>query len=137
MASIGGRWCLKGVLGGLALAACTGGPSHELAGEPGLFLDVKKYYERHAMEVGGRCRTPELGGVIGTRVIERTGERLVIEARYTYDDPNAELKGECRGIGQRTFTVVRRGGGHEVVAMTGPQHPKGIRIDRIDDSKVW
>ena len=127
---------LAGILLGAALVACTGGPSGQLAGEPGLFTEVKRYYDRYGMEVAGRCRTPQLGGVLRSTVLERAADRLVIRVGYTYDDPNARLD-ECRGLGERVFTVARRDGGLEVVEMTGTQHPKGIRIDRIDDSEVW
>ena len=128
---------LAGVLLGSALVACTGGPSASLAGEPGLFTEVQRYYDRHGLEVGGRCRTPELGGILRSEVLERTADRLVIQVDYTYQDPNERLRDECRGIGERVFTVERRDGRLEVVEMTGTQHPKGIRIDRIDDRGVW
>jgi hypothetical protein len=126
-----------GILLGAALAACTGGPSAELAGEPGLFTEVKRYYDRHGLEVAGVCRTPELGGVLRSRVLERDADRLVVRVGYTYNDPNERLLDQCRGVGERVFTVARRDGGLEVIEMTGTQHPKGIRIDRIDDSGVW
>jgi hypothetical protein len=125
------------VLIGAALVACTGGPGGELAGEPGLLAEVKRYYDRYGMEVAGRCRTPELGGVLRSTVLERDPARLVIRVGYTYNDPNERLLDECRGLGERVFTVARRDGGLEVVEMTGTQHPKGIRIERIDDSDVW
>jgi hypothetical protein len=120
-----------------ALVACTGGPGRQLAGESDLFTEVKRYYDRHGMEVAGRCRTPELGGVLRSTVLERDADRLVIRVGYTYNDPNERLLDECRGVGERIFTVARRDGGLEVVEMTGTQHPKGIRIERIDDSDVW
>jgi len=126
-----------GILLGAALAACTGSPSGELAGEPGLLTEVKRYYDRHGMEVAGRCRTPELGGVLRSAVLERDADRLVIRVGYTYNDPNERLLDECRGVGERIFTVARRDGGLEVVEMTGTQHPKGIRIEGIDDRGVW
>jgi len=128
---------LAAMLVGAALVACTGGPDAQLAGEPGLFTEVKRYYDRYGMEVAGRCRTPELGGVLRSTVLERDADRLVIRVGYTYNDPNERLLNECRGLGERVFTVARRDGGLEVVEMTGTQHPKGIRIERIDDSGVW
>ena len=129
---------LAGILLGAALAGCTGGPSAQLAGEPGLFIEVKRYYDRYGLEFAGRCRTPELGGILRSRVLERSADNLVIEASYTFDDPRAQLGDQCRGTGRRVFTVARRDDDRlEVVEMTGTQHPKGIRLERIDESGVW
>jgi hypothetical protein len=128
---------LAGILLGAALLGCAGGPGADLAGEPGLFTEVKRYYDRHGLEVAGRCRTPELGGVLKSTVLERSADRLVVQVDYTFNDPSAELLNECRGVGQRAFTAARRDGRLEVVEMTGTQHPKGIRLDRIDEDGVW
>lgn len=125
------------ILMAAALVACIGGPSAQLAGEPGLFTEVKRYYDQHGLEHAGRCRTPELGGVLRTTVLERSADGLVMRLRYTFNDANERLTNECRGVGERDFTVARRDGGLEVVEMTGTQHPRGIRIERIDETGVW
>jgi hypothetical protein len=120
-----------------AVVACAGGSLAELDGQPVLFDDVKAYYDRHAVEVAARCRTPELYTVLRTEVRERSADRLVIHVDYSFNDDNAELRDECRGFGARDFTVERRDGKLEVVEMSGIQNPKGIRIDRINTEHVW
>ena len=128
---------LGGLLLALTLAACAGGPRAELAGEPGLYAALKSYYDRHGLEDAGRCLAPELGAVTSSEVLERAADRLVVRADYVYSDGAAPFRGDCRGFGSRVFTVARNPDGLEVVEMTGTQHPKGVRIERIDDSGVW
>jgi hypothetical protein len=132
MRSIASLHTVRAFLGALSLAACTS----NLAGEPGLMADVKRYYDQHAIEVGGRCQTPLLGTVLSSNVLERSPERLVIRIRYAYSQPKAQYQGECDGFGDRTFTIAGQSGKFEVVEMSGTQR-KGIRIQRIDGSKVW
>ena len=122
---------------GAALAACAGGSIADFDGQPVRFEDIKAYYDRHAVEVAARCRTPEMYTVLRSRVRERSAERLVLHVNYSFNDTNAELLNECRGFGARDFTVERRDGKLEVVEMSGIQNPKGIRIQRIDTENVW
>ena len=133
------RWPCLAVLCGLGLAACAGG----LAGQPDLLADVKRYYDRYAMEEGGLCASPQLGPVTGSSVQEQSADRLILRVTYVYSDQDAKTapigsKGpsRCRGVGTRNFTIAKAAGGFEVLEMTGAQH-KGIKIIEIDDSKVW
>ena len=116
----------------LWLAACVDGlapnPGSSLAGEPGLLPIVRQYYERRATEENGRCRVPLLDGVMSSTVVESTPERMVIQIRYLYRDLTAELRGACRGFGNRTFTIDKEATGFVVVEMTGAQHPRGLRL---------
>lgn len=116
----------------LWLAACIDGlapnSGSSLAGQPGLLPIVRQYYERRATEENGRCRTPLLDGVTSSTVLESTPQRLVIRIRYLYRDLTAELRGACRGFGNRTFTIDKEATGFVVVDMTGPQHPRGLRL---------
>jgi hypothetical protein len=132
MRSIASQHAVRVFLGALSLSACTS----NLTGEPGLMDDVKRYYDQHAIEVAGRCRTPRLGAVISSDVLERSPERLVIRIRYSYSQAKAQYEGECDGFGDRTFTITGQPGKYDVVEMSGIQR-KGIRIQRIDSSKVW
>jgi hypothetical protein len=120
------------VLMALALAACVEGlapaPGSSLAGQPGLLPVVQQYYERRATEENGRCRAPLLDGVLSSTVLENTPERLVIQVRYLYRDLTAELRGGCRGFGNRTFTIDKEADGFVVTDMTGAQHPRGLRV---------
>jgi hypothetical protein len=106
----------------------------ELAGEPGLLFEIQQYYERNALEEGGRCPAPLLGGVTRTEVLEDTPERMVLHLTYGYRDmirdgedcsemrpARCGIMLECRGFAERTFTVARTADGLEVVDMTGPQ----------------
>jgi hypothetical protein len=125
------------LLGSALLVSCNFGPFAELAGEPGLFDEVKRYYESRAVEVAARCRTPELYTILKSEVLERSPDRLVIRVDYSFGDASEEYLNECRGFGAREFTAERRDGKFEVVQMSGIQNPKGIRIDRIDTENVW
>jgi hypothetical protein len=115
----------------LALAACSGlapNPSQSLAGVPGLLLVVQRYYEARATEENGRCLSPLLDGVLNDRVLQRDGQRLVVELRYLYRDHTAQLRGACIGFGNRTFTIETGPDGAMVIDMTGEQHPRGLRL---------
>ncbi len=138
------------------VTACALGANDELAGEPGLLTKVKSYYDQHAMEEGGLCRSPEFGLVTGSSIEERTADHVVVRVSYVYSDPSVKATGwgeyaagpeglapvniagpsKCRGFGTRTFTVARKADGLEVTEMTGSQR-KGLRINKIDTSNVW
>lgn len=125
---------LKPVLAALALAACSLSPqaSQDLAGVPGLTPVVQQYYERRATEENGRCRTPLLDGVLNATVVESSAQRSVVQMRYLYRDQTADLRGACIGFGNRTFTIDQSGGTLQVIDMTGPQHPRGLRLRLAD-----
>ncbi len=152
-------WVL--ILCQLGLAACAGGATGDLAGQPGLLPEVKRYYDRYAMEEGGLCGSPRLGLVTRSSVEEQSADRLVVRVSYAYSQPNVQpsygkpypppsvpngevaitqpgAKGpsQCRGFSSRQFTIAKRADGFDVLAMTGPQR-RGIKINKIDDSKVW
>jgi hypothetical protein len=103
-------------------------PGGSLAGEPGLLPPVRQYYEKRATEENGRCRAPLLDGVVTSTVVESTPQRMVIRIRYLYRDLTAELRGACRGFGNRTFTIEKEAAGFVVVDMTGAQRPRGLRL---------
>ena len=119
---------------GLALAACAGlsGAGQELAGVPGLRPVVQRYYDARATEENGRCRAPQLDGVLSARVLQDDGQRLVVHLRYLYRDNTAELRGACIGFGNRSFTIDRGPDGPTVVEMSGEQHPRGLRLRLAD-----
>lgn len=128
------------VLGLLLLAACIDpktSPIWELAGEPGLLYEVKRHYERNAVEENGQCPWPLLDGVTRSRVLEETEDRLVVEVGYYYrdrvrDDEDCDelrpnrcfIMRPCRGFAERTFTVDKTAHGAEVVAMSGPKRQR-------------
>jgi hypothetical protein len=118
----------------LALAACQLSPtaSENLAGVPGLMPVVQQYYERRATEENGRCRTPQLDGVLSATVVQSDGPRTVIQMRYLYRDTTADLRGACIGFGKRSFTIEQGPDGPQVVEMSGDQHPRGLRL-RVAD----
>ncbi len=123
----------------VAVPACTTywqqSPAWELAGHPGLLLQVKSYYERHAREEGGRCTKPILAGVARSEVVAEDDDRLVVGLRYAYRDYNRDgddcddefrplrctIVRECRGFAERTFTIAKGETGLEVIDMTGEQ----------------
>jgi hypothetical protein len=143
-------WSCLALLSALWLAACAGA----IGAQPDLIAEVKRYYDAHAMEEGGLCGSPVLGGVTGSKIEEESAERLTIRVSYSYRDPSMNPAGytpetlftgrksniagpsQCKGFGTRSFTLARRADGYGVLDMSGPQR-KGIRINRIDKSKVW
>jgi hypothetical protein len=126
------------------LQACTdpkSNPAWELAGEPGLLYEVKRYYEHHAVEEGGLCTRPLLDGATGYRVVEDTKGQLVVDLTYYYrdlvrdedDDCSRLFPGRCfimvpcRGFAERTFTINRTAEGPNVVGMSGPERATTLR----------
>jgi hypothetical protein len=125
------------LLCGLWLACCGGDPSQsrawELAGQPGLLLKVKNYYEIHAIEEG-RCTAPIMEGVARSQVISDDPRQLVVALDYYYSDwvrdgddcgplrpGRCWINRECRGFGQRTFTIDKGQDGLSIAGMTGDQ----------------
>ena len=115
------------LLAAVATAGCSWqGPS--LAGYPGLQYRVISYYDGRAMERGANCPNPELQTITGTRVIEETPERVVMEVRYYWVDWSqaTDVRGAnvttCRDWSARTFTFTRNTDGNLLVeSMTGAQ----------------
>ena len=114
----------------VALGGCSGmSPADQsLAGVPGLHPVVQRYYEARATEENGRCRSPLMEGVLSAEATRESPDRLVVGVRYLYRDHTAELRGACRGFAQRTFTIEDGAEGPMVVAMSGGQHPRGLRL---------
>jgi hypothetical protein len=119
-----------------ALAGCAVEPRDTpfwtLAGEPGLLWDVTQYYQRHAIEEGGRCLMPQFRGATHVAVLEDTEEQLVLALGYAYTDlvrdgddchrlrlARCFIMRECEGFSERTFTIARTPVGLEVVDMSG------------------
>jgi hypothetical protein len=127
------------LLCGLWLAGCSGAPGQsrawELAGQPGLLLEVQNYYETRAVEEGGRCRAPIMQGVARSQVLSDDQSQMVIALSYAYRDwvrdgddcdPRRPARcmlalRECRGFGERIFTIDKGQDGLSVAGMSGPQ----------------
>jgi hypothetical protein len=67
-----------------------------------------------------------MDALIRVDVVEDTGARLVVDARYAYrdrfmDDREGALGRACSGRGERRFTLVRNEDGSlDAVGMSGP-----------------
>jgi hypothetical protein len=127
------------LLSGLWLTGCGGDAgqsrSWELAGQPGLLLKVRNYYERRGIEEGGRCRAPIMEGVARSQVLSDDPSQMVIALTYYYrdwvrdgDDCDPRRPGscmmvmqQCRGFAERTFTIEKGEEGLSVAGMSGPQ----------------
>ena len=127
------------LVSGLWLAGCAWwdpaqSPAWELAGQPGLLLEVKHYYQRHATEENGLCTRPLMEGVSRSEVLDEDDEQLRVWLAYYYrdavrdDDDCSRLRPlrcgvmrACRGFGERTFTIDKGQDGLAVVEMSGPQ----------------
>jgi hypothetical protein len=108
----------------LALAAC-GSIADAVRPSP-LEAAIMRHYEAHASEQSGRCLNPFMDALIRVDVVEDTGTRLVVDARYAYrdrfmDDRDGALGRECSGRGERRFTLARNeDDGFDVIEMSGP-----------------
>ena len=115
--------CLAGA-GLLALTAC-GSIADAFRPSP-LEAAIMRHYEAHASEQNGRCLNPFMDALIRVDVVEDTGTRLVVDARYAYrdrfmDSRDRGLGRECAGRGERRFTLVRNeDDSFDVVEMSGP-----------------
>ena len=119
----------------LSLLGCASdaSPGSELAGQPGLLLKVRNYYESRAIEEG-RCNAPIMRGVARSQVLSDDQDQMVILLSYYYrdwvrDDDDCEplrpgrcwVNPTCRGFAERTFTIDKGEDGLKVVGMSGPQ----------------
>ena len=117
----------------LAVGGCSGLPAFDEAlGYPGLALDIRNFYERHAWERQATCPTPEMRGILRATILEEREDEMVALVRYTWHDPSRNDDGNdlfafggvgCQGIGERRFTFALGGDRPRVVAMTGEQRP--------------
>ncbi len=101
----------------------------------GLLLDISQYYNRHATEEDGYCKSPILDGITRADVIEENDEKVWVSIRYAYrdflkDDDDCDsnfrplrcsILRECRGYASRTFEAVKTETGFEVTEMAGPR----------------
>ncbi|HEX2527229.1 MAG TPA: hypothetical protein VHL31_13155 [Geminicoccus sp.] len=100
----------------LVLVGCT---TVDVPGHPEAIAAIQSYYAANAWEEGARCVSPSMT-VTRTNILEDTPERLVVEARYYWQDgrrssDNAAVT--CSGFETRTFTLAQG----RVVSMTGEQ----------------
>src|SRR4051812_8302140 len=103
----------------LGLAGCNA--VQPLPDHPGAIAAIQDYYAGHAWEEGARCTLPSMQ-VTQTKVIEDTPDRLVVEARYFWQDgrqTEGDFMGFCSGFSTRTLTLADG----RVIAMTGEQRP--------------
>jgi hypothetical protein len=117
------------VILGLSLIACGGG-SLEPVDEAAVLKEIRTHYDSVAIEEGGLCRRPVMGGIAGYEVLDGSGDELKVRVRYAYSDPTAKFAAQCKRLGVRTFTVKQVPDGFEVVSMTGGQGI-GLRIEKM------
>ncbi len=99
----------------------------------GLLLDISNYYHRHAMEEGGRCRSPILEGVTQAAVDDLEDGSLDVHLHYRYRDflndgddcdwrfrrLRCTIMRECRGFAARDFLVEKTDAGFDIIDMSG------------------
>ena len=109
------RWTtLVGLSAFLAFGACATQPV--LPDHPGVVTAIQRYYVSHAIEQNGRCVLPEMT-VMEATVVEQTGDRLVVDAGYHWEDRRRsdDVATTCLGFSNRTFTLF----GGQVLGMSG------------------
>lgn len=89
---------------------------------------IKRYYEAHASERDGRCRTPYIDRFHNVDVIEDTAAQMVVDAGYRYRDWRLDrqawriggARSGCVASGSRRFVLVRSEGRLQVAEMSTP-----------------
>lgn len=116
------------MIGALLVAGCAVSrmPSASFAEPLALEQALKRYYQRHASEEHGYCRSPYIDGLTRVALIEDQPERLVVDVRYFYRDRSKDDGGgdtnrgsECTGFAGRRFALGKAEAGVEVLEMTG------------------
>jgi hypothetical protein len=127
------------LLGALLLSSCGSVRlSEELHDEASVLGAIGRHYDGMAIEEQGLCTHPVMDGVRGYDVLEQSADELVMEVRYSYSDPTANLRRrrrttvrkDCTRWATRTFWVVKAADGYQVTRMTGEQGI-GIRTNRM------
>jgi len=100
----------------------------------GLLLDVSNYYHRHALEEGGRCKSPFIDGVTQADAVNVEDDVIDVHLHYYYrdflndgnDDCDPKRRPlrctvlrECQGFSAREFRVVKTETGFDVTDMSG------------------
>lgn len=99
----------------------------------GLLLDVSNYYNRHAKEEGGRCKSPYIDGVTEASATDPEDGVIEVHLHYYYRDflndgdddcdpkwrpLRCTIMRECRGFAARDFKVTRTETGFDVIGMS-------------------
>jgi len=105
--------------GGLLFAGCA--TSQPLPDQPGVVVAMERYYARHGMEDDARCPTPVMT-VSNAEVVEQSGERMIVEANYRWEDRRrgSGVAQNCLGVGSRRFTLYQG----QVMGMTGQRRSR-------------
>jgi hypothetical protein len=116
----------------ILLAACTATRIESAHWGPSAAIEraIIQHFERHASE--GNCFHPMIEGFTRLTVVEDTPDQLGVHARYLWRDrfqDSGDGGGQnCRGFGERTFTLARApDGAPVVVGMTGEQDEPVMR----------
>jgi hypothetical protein len=92
---------------------------------------IKRYYEAHASERNGRCRTPYIDRFERIDVVENTAAQMVVDAGYRYRDWRldrqawriGDTRSGCVASSSRRFVLVRHEGRLQVAEMSRHREP--------------
>ena len=102
-------------------------PGQSLVGFPQLAEEVRRYYERNAMERNATCVRPLMTGLLRADILERDGDEMTVLVRYAWrdgvSDDDPPFVG-CNGIDERRFVVDTSGDIARVIGMDGEQRPQ-------------
>jgi hypothetical protein len=115
---------LAGVISlGLWLAACGFEPSQprslDASERRAVLAAIRHYYESNAAEENNACSALIMSGISRTDVVSDSDDRLVVDVTYFYTNYAHRRSMQCRGTGNRQFTLTRSADGFRVVDMTG------------------
>ncbi len=104
-------------------------PGQGLVGYPQLAEEVRRHYERDAMERSATCVRPLMTGILRAEIVERDDEadEMTVLVRYAWrdglSDDDPPFVG-CNGIAERRFLVDTSGEIARVIGMDGEQRPR-------------
>ena len=80
---------------------------------------IRLYYEQNAAEENNACSALIMSGVTRTEVVSDSGDELILDVSYLYNNDAHRGSMRCRGTNTRQFTLSRGPNGFQVADMTG------------------
>jgi hypothetical protein len=116
---------------GLWLAGCVGETGQagqlEISQRRQVITAIRSYYELNAAEENNACSALIMSGISRVEMLSHSDGQLVVDVGYFYNNWAHRGSMQCRGFGQRQFTLVRSGDRFQVVDMTGERR-RGARL---------
>ncbi|MGD9507376.1 MAG: hypothetical protein AB7I59_22280 [Geminicoccaceae bacterium] len=80
---------------------------------------IMAYHAANAREGDGNCGPGHISDIADTKVIEASGDKVVLAVNYPYSARAEAHPTACTGTSQRELTLAKAGSAYEVTGMTG------------------